>query len=391
MGASGNSDLEALREAWRAELDHLFAWWAHHLPAGDGFHGEIGNDGQPVAGAERGLVLNARLLWFFSAYHRFSGDTQSRALADRAAEYLRTAFVDHRHGGLVWSVDAAGNAVDRRKFVYGHGFALYGFAEHFRVTGAASSRVMAAELFALIEARFRDPQHGGYVIELRDDWRLQPHRAFWRPKPPAKDSNTLLHVLEAFSLWCEVAPSPAVAEALRQSIDLFRRHIVADGHLKLAFRRDWRDLGHGTSFGHDIEASWLLHRAAVALGDQVLADEVSDLALGLARTALAQGLGGDGEWWAAAEAMVGFCNAWQLSGDTAYLDAVRELWSFIKAQHVVPSSSGHEWTWFPQGSGKADHYLAGAWKCPYHNGRALMELLNRTDGAKPAKKPAIQV
>ena len=366
--------MSLLAEA-RAEGEAIRRWWTTHLPDdADGFHGEIGADGRPVPDAPRSIILYTRLLWYFS-------EVGELALARRAADYIRRHFLSD--GAVVWMLDAHGGVIDPKLQGYAQAFAVYAFAEYHRATGDGDALALARDLQALIETRFRDPVHGGYIEALNGDQRLSD-----KDLDAPKTMNTHLHILEAYTRLHQVAPDVHTRARLADIIDIFATRF-AGPHLKLFFDMDWTDRTQGVSFGHDIEASWLLWEAAEALGDPGATDRVRPLVLALAQAILDEGFnagGGlsyersfdghldpDGEWWEQAEGLVGFVNAWRMTGDEAFLAAAERLWAHIKAEY---RDGDREWTWYARTAGRP-MYKAGPWKCPYHNGRAMLELQQR--------------
>jgi mannobiose 2-epimerase len=359
----------------------------------DGFYGEVDADGRPVPDAARSVILYTRMLWFFSAMAVYLKSEEALALADRAAAYIRMRFIDPGQGGLYWQVDARGQAIDTKKQGYAQAFGIYAFAEYARATGDQGALDIARQLQRIIEARLWDSVHGGYVEAMSADWRVTgDQRLSDKDADCPKTMNTHLHVLEAYTLLHRVAPDEVSRAALSRALVVFvERFAGPDGHLRLFFDMDWTDRTAAVSFGHDIEASWLMWEAAEALGDRDMMARVRPLALGLVQATLKEGFnrrGGlsyertfdghvdrDGEWWGQAEGMVGFVNAWQMTGERGYLDAATGLWEYLKAQYRA--GSGSEWTWYGADAGRPPVGLAGQWKCPYHNGRAMIELDHR--------------
>lgn len=382
--------------AFRAETLRILSWWASHAVDEQmgGFWGEVDCEGHPVAGADKGGVLNARLLWFFSAVAHRCHRVDAAILARRAFDYFRSHFVDRAHGGVYWSVDASGRVKNARKQAYGQAFAIYGLTEFHVATGDMEALGLARELLSQIETRFWDPDGGGYIEALSEDWGgLSDQRLSERDLDCPKTMNTHLHILEAYSRLYQAAPDSACEKALRRTTQvLLTRFIEGDGRqLRLFFDMDWTDRTHSVSFGHDIEASWLIWEAVQALDDATLQARARPVVLGLAAATLSKGVlpsGGlayeqelvgardeDGEWWGQAEGLIGFVNAWEISGDEAYLSAAGRLWAHIARKHAGDPDG--EWTWYAADSPRPRQALAGPWKCPYHNGRAMLELDRR--------------
>jgi mannobiose 2-epimerase len=385
----------SLREEVHAEGLRLLDWWADHLVdgVGGGFHGEVDADDRPVAGAPKSIILNTRLLWFFSAMVAWCDDARALTLAHRAADYIRAHFHDATQGGLYWCLDADGHPTDAKKQAYAQAFTVYAFAEYYHATGNAAALTFAQGLQALIEVKYWDVERGGYIEALTCDWQpLADLRLSEKDIDAPKTMNTHLHVLEAYSRLHIVAPSEGTRAALHRILTVFLERFAApDGHLRLFFDMGWHDLTRSVSYGHDIEASWLIWEAAEALGDEALLTRARPVVLALAETARREGLSpdgamryekghdghldADGEWWEQAEALVGFANAAQMTGDAGWLGSAQIVWAYTKAQYDASGAS--EWTWYATSAARGKIYKAGMWKCPYHNGRAMIELDRR--------------
>lgn len=386
--------LDAIAAEIAEELQRVLAWWSRHAVdhAHGGFHGEIDAENRVIPGAPKGAVLNARILWFFSETARVLHDPRARVLADRAAGHFVTTFVDHESGGVIWEADAHGRPANRRKQGYAHAFAIYALVAHHRATGDSASLSLARELFELIETRFLDAAGDGYLEARAENWSpIADMRLSESDANCPKTMNTHLHVLEAYSALHAAAPSEASAAGLNRALLLMLDRFVdaETHHLRLFFEDDWTDRTEAASFGHDIEASWLLCEAAEALGDDAIIVRARAAALDLARACVREALDADGGvhsertfdgrldarrvWWVQAEAMVGFLNAYELSRDDAFLDAFARVWAFIKRHHRDEEHG--EWSWWSAlDAPSADRgYKAGFWKGPYHNGRALMQ------------------
>ena len=378
----------------RTEALRLLDWWAEHLVDDmGGFYGEVDADDKPVLDASKSVILNTRLLWFFSAMAGWSDDARAMTLARRAADYILDYFRDPENGGLYWLLTAEGQPADTRKQAYAQGFAVYAFAEYHQVTGDAAALAFAQDLQALIETKYWDVSHGGNIEALTTDWQSLPdQRLSHKDLNAPKTMNTHLHVLEAYTRLHAVAPSETTRAALHRILTVFLdRFIAPDGHLRLFFDMDWNDLTRSVSYGHDIEASWLIWEAAEILNDETLLARGRPIVLVLAEMTRREGLSPvgalayekehdghldpDGEWWGQAEALVGFVNAWQMTGETGWLEAAESVWNYTKAQFGAGGDS--EWTWYAASVPREKIYKAGQWKCPYHNGRAMVELDRR--------------
>ena len=391
--------LTALSAAAERELRRdILPFWAEQTVDHEqgGFYGLITNDLKIDRDAPKGCVLNARILWTFSAAFRAWPEPLYRETADRAYAYLLEHFWDEEHSGLVWIVDHKGDFLDARKQTYGQAFGVYAFSEYFRATGVREALERAISLFKSIEAHAFEPEHGGYIEALTRNWSpLEDMRLSPIDLNVPYSQNTHLHLLEAYAALLRVWPDAVLRERLKAiwQILAFRIRDEKTNKLILFQDRDWRPLSRAVSHGHDIEASWLLCEAADVLGDNELTRRTKMIALAMAETVLEQGFdrerGGvlDGvdhnmavlgkEWWPQAEAVVGFLNAYELSGRDDYLDAALASWRFIE-QFVIDHSYG-EWYYrvSPEGRPELDLPKVSPWKCPYHNARAALETIER--------------
>ena len=410
-----------------------------------GFYGRIDGQGVLHPEAEKGAILNARILWSFSAAYRVlkeeSGKrkeviakalategTQEReylAMATRAKNYFIEHFIDKEYGGVYWSVDYMGRPLDTKKQFYAIGFAIYGLSEYARATGDREALEYALDLYDCIEEHAFDRKHNGYIEACTREWgeiadmRLSDYDANY-----PKSQNTHLHIIEPYTnlLRClkelhaqesgdyvpvlgSVLPIGvtipmetmiSVEASLRNLIDIFTDRILnpKTHHLDLFFEMNWRrGAGHLESYGHDIECSWLLHEAALVLGDKKVLAKVEPIVREVAK-ASEKGLRPDGSmiheanldtghvdddlhWWVQAENVVGWYNIYQYFGDEDALEKAGRCWNYIKSQ-LIDTEHG-EWFWsrHADGSLNTTDDKAGFWKCPYHNSRMCLEIMER--------------
>lgn len=389
-------------------LGNVLPFWLQHAPAATdpAFAGEVSNDLVPVAGAERGMLLTARILWTFAAASRRHGRAEYLAMAARAHRDLQANFRDPAHGGYWWALHADGRISRDRKQVYGQAFALYALAEYHAATGRPEILDEAVAVFELMEIRARDPLHGGYFEAFDREWQpIADMRLSAVDRNAPKSQNTHLHLLEAYTALLRVWPEPRLHRALHGLAGLLLEKITdpASGHLRLFFSPKWIPFGRTISYGHDIEASWLLTAAAETLGDAALSAQVRPWVEKIAAATLAIGTDADGgvfnsgepggvtdprkEWWPQAEALVGFINAAEMTGEARYWEAALRSWDFIE-RRLIDRRYGE---WFRgvtrEGAVLAGEAKLGFWKCPYHNGRAALEAVRRLR-ARAAVLPA---
>ncbi|ACB75591.1 AGE family epimerase/isomerase [Opitutus terrae] len=383
--------------AARIESDlrsNILAFWIRHVVDHERgtFFGALTNELTVDCNAERGALLTCRILWTFSAaYHRY-GDSDYRAMADRAYADLLTNFADGDCGGFYWSIAADGRVLRDRKQVYGQAFAIYALAEYYRSTGEPAALHTAIAVFRLLEKYARDSNYGGYLEAFSRSWQpIADMRLSDVDLNEPKSQNTHLHVMEAYTNLLRVWPDASLRRAQTRLLETMLDRIVNPEtcHLGLFFAHDWSLRSDKISYGHDIEAAWLFTEAAEVLGNSSLTARIHPLAVRIADVTLAEGVDADGgiyneggprgltdtnkEWWPQAEAVVGFLNAYALSHDERHLQAALRCWDFID-QRLIDKQRG-EWLRGVTRDGKvlADQLKVSFWKCPYHNGRTGLE------------------
>ncbi len=393
-------------KARRELLENILPFWREHAVDHErgGFIAEMSNDLKPKPEAGKGLILNARILWTFSAAARFTGDPADRALADRAYGYLIDHFLDGDHGGYFWELDPGGKVVDATKKIYGQAFCAYALSEYHSAFDVPAALRHAIDVFHLIETHSRDPKHGGYGEALSRDWQPTADvRLSDKDMNERKSMNTHLHVLEGYTRLFQVWPEAELKSALVDLIGVFFAHIIdpQTNHFHHFFDDLWAPRSDSNTYGHDIEGSWLLCEAARAAGDPATIEAVRQAAVRIARSVLDEGVDRDGglfyegrngriidsnkEWWPQAEAVVGFLNAYQISHDEIFLEAAACCWDFIERQ-IIDRTHG-EWFWRVDRQGTPDPIepKISMWKCPYHNGRACLEIIHRARTICPSQ------
>eukprot|EP01118_Nematostelium_gracile_P015111 TRINITY_DN5_c0_g1_i1.p1 TRINITY_DN5_c0_g1~~TRINITY_DN5_c0_g1_i1.p1 ORF type:complete len:400 (-),score=60.66 TRINITY_DN5_c0_g1_i1:4285-5484(-) len=379
------------------ELQEILDYWTINTvdQESGGFYGKISNDNSVERTAAKGAVLNARILWSFAAAHNLNAE-HSLELADRAYDYIVNHFIDQEFGGVYWTVDYKGQPADTKKQVYAVAFTIYALSEYYLAKGDQKIKGHAIKLYQDLVKFSYDTEKGGYLEAFNRQWQpMDDLRLSDKDANEKKTMNTHLHVLEAFTNLYRIWPEQALKDKIAELIGNFQNHIIDanTSRLILFFDEDWSGKSDIISYGHDIEASWLLLEAAEVIEDYQLITEIKELAVKMANSAMA-GLDKDGSlwyekepsknhiikekhWWVQAEAMVGFYNAWQISQQEQYLHASYQSWNFVQ-QQILDKENG-EWFWGvnEDGSPMQNEDKAGLWKCPYHNSRACIELIRR--------------
>ncbi|WP_300702729.1 AGE family epimerase/isomerase [Bacteroides sp.] len=392
-------DIKNMRKEMEEELvANILPFWINKMTdeTNGGFYGRITGGEVLMPEAEKGAILNARILWTFSSAYRLLKKEEYLTAATRAKRYLIDHFYDEVQGGIFWSLDCKGQPLDTKKQIYALGFAIYGLSEYHRATGDEEALAYAIRIFESIEAHSFDPVKNGYCEALTREWgEIADMRLSDKDENERKTMNTHLHILEPYTNLFRVWKDKRLEAQLRNLIILFTEKIlnIKTGHLDLFFNDDWVSKYRIVSYGHDIEASWLIHEAALVLGDKELLEKVEPLVEYIAAAA-DEGLASDGSmiyetfldkdrtdadrhWWVQAENVVGHANLYQHFDDGVAMQKAFRCWEYIK-ENLIDTKNG-EWHWSIRADGtiNTDDDKAGFWKCPYHNGRMCMEIIER--------------
>ena len=391
------SALKQLKSELTAELDSILKYWSKHTvdKQNGGFIGQIDFKDHLIANSEKGAVLNARILWSFAASYKFTKNENHKKLAERAFEFLSEHFYDPEFGGLFWSINVDKTPKDTKNQIYALAFAIYGLSEYYAISQNEKALELAITLYLQIQKYSYDPANKGYLEAFTRDWKpIEDLRLSNKDANEKKTMNTHLHIIEAYANLFKVWPDKKLKSDIVELLETIEEHFIntETGHLSLFFDENWIEKPDVISYGHDIEAAWLLQQCAEISENEKLIANYKKYAVQMAESTK-EGLDADGglwyefdpekneliaekHWWVQAEALIGFYNAYQLTGDDFFLDIVYKNWNFIK-KHILDQQNG-EWFW-----GIYNDYAlmekdkAGFWKCPYHNSRACLELIQR--------------
>lgn len=378
--------------------NNILHFWLNKMQdnVNGGFYGRI--DGYDIlhSNAEKGCVLNARILWSFASAYRVLGKQCYLDAAIRAKNYILDHFIDSRNGGAWWSVDYHGNPKDRKKQSYAIGFVIYGMSELARATGDDEALQCAIKLFRDLEKHAFDNVNTGYIEALTEDWKpISDMRLSEKDENGSRTMNTHLHILEPYTNLYRVWKNPELEYKLRTLITIFTEKLFnkTSHHLDLFFDDNWQGQRNIESYGHDIEAAWLITEALEVLGDEKLTKDIMPIVSQIA-VASEEGLTSEGamiheknlttgyadedrHWWVQCEAVIGFINHWQHFSDADALQKAFNCYDYIKRQ-LIDNVNG-EWYWsrHPDGSIDRSEDKAGFWKCPYHNSRMCLEIIER--------------
>ncbi|MBQ0060575.1 MAG: AGE family epimerase/isomerase [Bacteroidales bacterium] len=393
-------NIEKLKaEAKDVLQNNILSFWLNKMEDREnrGYYGQMTGKGELVKTANKGGILNARMLWTYSSAYRVLGNPEYLMAATRQKDYILEHFYDKEFGGTFWELDYLGNPVDTKKQFYALGFMIYGLSEYARATGDKEALEYAIRLFETIEEHSLDKEYNGYIEACTREWgEIADMRLSDKDANFPKSQNTHLHIIEPYTNLYRIWKDERLEKALRNLINIFTDKILnpETHHLDLFFENDWtRGAGALESYGHDIECSWLMHEAALVLGDEALLAKMETVVKQVAK-ASEKGLMPDGSmvheanldtgyvdsdlhWWVQAETVVGFINLYEHFNDEDALNKAFSCWEYIK-KNLIDYENG-EWFWSRDKDGNLNTTddKAGFWKCPYHNGRMCLEIIER--------------
>lgn len=384
-----------LKEECKAELTgRIIPFW-NRLRDNEngGFYGFMDNELNVDKRADKGVILNSRILWFYSAVYMCIGGEELLDNARHAYAFLKDCCVDYDNGGVYWMMTYDGKVSDGMKHTYNQAFAIYALSAYYQACGDKDALALAFRLFDTVEEKCTDDI--AYMEAFSADWKLIPNDALSENGLMAdKTMNTVLHLIEAYTVLYDASGDERVSGRLMFLLDIAKDKIFDSDNNKLLvfFDRELNVIGDIHSYGHDIEASWLLDRACQVIADKLLEVQWRFIDLRIAENiydiAFENGaVNNEREndridkkriWWVQAESVVGFVNAYMQGGDRKFLEAAETVFEWIK-KYQADSRENSEWWGEVTFDGKPMQTvdMVNPWKCPYHNGRMCIEILNR--------------
>lgn len=378
--------------------ENILKYWIERVTDHEngGYFGRVDGHDFVHSHAPKGAVQNARILWAFSAAYRVLGNAEYLDAATRALDYFLDNFIDKEQGGVFWSLDYMGKPLDTKKQTYAIGFAIYGLSEYARATGSKRALDSAINLYYDIEKKAYDCKGNGYIEALTREWQpIKDMRLSDKDENGSRTMNTHLHIIEPYTNLYRVWKSEDLKKSILNLIDIFTEKLLNKEtyHLDLFFDDEWHGKRNIESYGHDIEASWLLHETALVLGEKQVLNTIEPIIRSIAK-ASDEGLRPDGsmiyehwkdnntydlqrQWWVQCESVIGHVNLYQHFQDEDAFVKAKQCWDYIQT-NLVDKEHG-EWYWAILDDGTTNHIddKAGFWKCPYHNSRMCLELIER--------------
>ena len=383
------------REVKNELVNHIIPFWNKlEDKENGGFYGFMDSDLKLDKNADKGVILHSRILWFYSNCYLVLKDGECLEKARHAFEFMRDYCVDREYGGVYWMMKANGEVADSMKHVYCNAFFIYAMSSYYDASKDKDALNLAMDTFRVIEEKGTDDV--AYLEAMTREWKLMENDALSENGLMAdKTMNTTLHLIEAYTELYRVSKDAQVLKRLRFLLDITYDKIYDKENSKLLvfFDKNLNEIGDIYSYGHDIEATWLIDRACEVIGDEKLAKKFagmnSEIVEKIADVAFENGaLNNEVEhgvvnkwriWWVQAEGVVGFLNAYQKYDNARYLDISHALWEYIKGNIIDPREGGE---WYSQ-VGEQGNYAkfkpeVDPWKCPYHDGRMCLEVIKRS-------------
>ena len=381
-------------------LNHILPFWLDLRDDRGGFYGEVTSNLMLHPDAPKGVILHARILWTFSSVYLQTRKQEYLDAARHAYAFLQQAW-DPENGGFFWTLTPDGEPLEKDKYTYCNAFCIYSLCVFSEAAQEKRALELARKTASVIESHCACKT--GYGEAYTHDWlpiineHLSEHDLH-----PSRTMNTTLHLIEAYTELYRLTKDAEIGEKLHSLLQLTADRIYNAAHnrLDVFFDSQFRSLGDVDSYGHDIEASWFFGYACECLGDQELKKRFQEINYALAKhvcdTALHDGAlysecyqKADDKtriWWVQAEGVIGFLNAARTAeetyhdteqADSFYRCALR-IWNYIKTYQINKKNGGE---WYAEtdetGKPKGEHEMAGLWKCPYHNSRMCLEVIQR--------------
>ncbi len=366
-----------------------------------GFYGELDINRNTNKKADKGLILHSRILWFYSNVYILLKDEKYKDLATHCYNFICENGFDKEYDGIYWMLSYDGKPTDTTKHSYNQAFAIYALNSYYAATGDKSALDRALSLYNLLETKCRTSD--GYIeafertyTELVDNDKLSENGVM-----ASRTMNTLLHIFEAYCELYRTTLNPRVRDSIIAIYDIFcnKMYSPAKERLEVFFDDDYNSLIDLHSYGHDIEASWLLNRGLEILDAEDIPQDlltkihnvIDTLVEKIYTTAYVHDIhavnaecenGTDCEkkiWWVQAESVIGFYNGYERTKNRPdYLEASEKIWQYIQAEIVDSHPDGE---WFQEKNSPDEDILpmVSPWKCPYHNGRMCIEMIKRLE------------
>ncbi len=371
---------------------------------GGGFHENYSLNWSRTAGNNKSIVFQGRLTWTSAqAARRFPAQAGLYlAMTRRGAACLADKLWDKTGGGFYWQVGANGQPITTTKQMYGHAFGMYALAASYQASKDQAALDLAKRAFQWLEEHAHDQVNQGYFENIDADGKpvVRGGANVVGAAAGQKSMNTSIHLLEALTGLYQVWPDPLLKTRVQEMLAICRDKIYSEpGYLIQFLSADWKPTRSPDSFGHDVEAGFLMVEAAEALGQDdprawTAARHLVDHAMQYGWDSQLGGLYDSGAmndagvvtgelrtekiWWVEAEHL----NALLLQHEhlcketTQYWEAFIKEWDWITKYQIDPTNGGWWPTVHADGT-PASRVKADMWTECYHQGRTMLNVSER--------------
>ena len=371
---------------------------------GGGFHENYSLDWTRTAGNNKSIVYQSRLTWTSAeAARRFPAQADLYlAMTRRGAACLADKLWDKTGGGFYWQVNTHGQPTSDTKEMYGQSFGIYALAASYQASKDQATLDLAKKAFQWLEEHAHDTLNRGYVESIGADGKPATRGGASAVGAGAgqKSMNTSIHLLEALTGLYAVWPDPLLRTRVQEMLEICRDKIYSEpGYLIQFLSADWKPARSPDSFGHDVEAGFLLVEAAEALGQVdprawTVARRLVDHAMqygwdnrlgGLydtgamnAQGVVTGGLRTEKIWWVEAEHLNALLLLHEHWGKetTRYWDAFVKEWNWI-TRYQIDHTHGGWWPTVEADGTPASRAKADMWTECYHQARAMLTVSER--------------
>ncbi|MFI3175973.1 MAG: AGE family epimerase/isomerase [Eubacteriales bacterium] len=364
------------------------------------------------------LVTQSRMVWGFANLISFGRSEDKEKMLEAAmqgAKFLIEKFWDQECGGFYWALNRDGSVKDPAKLVYGESFAIYALSEFYLATKEMWALEYAEKTFDLLQKYATDTLYGGYYENLEKSWEVSPSGPYAGER---KSLDIHMHLMEAYTTLYLASGKEIHARKLKEVGDLIVNKMInaEKGYGYNQFDNQFNSLPtinilrtwnaeretnevvseplDTTSYGHNVELSWLGDLAFCTLGD--IQYEYKNIWKQLLEHSLRFGYdyeyGGvfrdgvadqepvvmDKEWWQNFESLVGYSHGAVLFEEDKYLDAFYRTWDFVREKFLNLEVGESKQLLDRKGNSLVSN-MGNPWKGIYHTGRALAESIKRLD------------
>ena len=375
-------------------INNIIPFWDNMIDEKyGGFYGATDKNHNVIKDACKGLVYTARILYSYSNLYNKYKDSKYLDAANHAYKFLINYMYDKEYGGFYWSVTNKGDVLDNTKHLYGQSFVLYGLANYYYASNNKEVLMYMKEIFELIKNNLIDFPNN-YHEQYTRDFKVTENKIMeGYGLIPDITTNTLLHLTEALAMYyysyMNYETKVIVLDLL--SILFTKGYDETNKNLYQFLDRDLNNVVDAYSYGHNLEVSWLFMEIMrqCDINDRkyfVNCIEMFEKNFELSYRngyIINQCVNGvvdySAIWWIQAEALAAIKNINNIYPKEEYYEAARKITDFIRCNFM---NEGKEWYWGINDdlSIQSEHSISEMWKANYHNVRAVLKILEESDG-----------